>query len=88
MQVFDIEDLANGTGKAKVPTATVARPRDCTMCRECIRREGWDQRVNLKRVANHFIFTVESSGCIPARDIVKMVRGYIQKCVCVEHRLG
>lgn len=64
MKVFDIEDLG-GT-----PTAKVARPRDCTMCRECIRTEGWSDRVQLKRVADHFIFTVESSGCIPPEDIV------------------
>lgn len=27
--------------------AVVARPRDCTMCRECVRHvdRGWDQRV-------------------------------------------
>jgi DNA-directed RNA polymerases I and III subunit RPAC1 len=36
-------------------TATVARPRNCTMCRECIRHPGWSDRVKLKRVKNHFI---------------------------------
>lgn len=68
MQVFDIEDMGKGGA-----SAVVARPRDCTMCRECIRHEGWDARVNLKRLAKHFIFTVESSGCLDAQDIVKMV---------------
>ena len=24
-------------------TAVVSRIRDCTMCRECIRREGWNK---------------------------------------------
>lgn len=67
LDVFDIEDLG---GK---PTATVARPRDCTMCRECIRQEGWADRVLLRRVADHFIFTVESTGCIPPVEIVKQV---------------
>lgn len=65
MQVFDIEDM-NG-----VATAVVARPRDCTMCRECIRKEGWDERVDLKRKANHFIFTVEAVGSIPPEVIVR-----------------
>lgn len=62
MQVFDIEDTF----------AKVSRPRDCTMCRECIRKEGWEEKVQLRRVANHFIFTVESSGCLPPTEIVKM----------------
>lgn len=67
MQVFDIEDLGKG-----VSGVNVARPRDCTMCRECIRKEGWDEKVQLRRVANHFIFTVESTGCLPPTEIVKM----------------
>jgi DNA-directed RNA polymerases I and III subunit RPAC1 len=69
MQVFDIEDLG-GKGEGR---AVVSRPRDCTMCRECIRREGWDERVNLKRIAQHFIFTVEGTGCVEPQEIVKMV---------------
>lgn len=69
MGVFDIEEL----GKKKTKRAVVSRPRDCTMCRECIRREGWDRRVALKRVANHFIFTVESTGILPPEEIVKRV---------------
>jgi DNA-directed RNA polymerase I and III subunit RPAC1 len=67
MQVFDIEDLGKGQAGVKV-----ARPRDCTMCRECIRKEGWEEKVHLRRVANHFIFTVESTGCLPPAEIVKM----------------
>ena len=71
LQVFDIEDLGG------VPTATVARPRDCTMCRECIRRDGWSNRVQLRRRANHFIFTVESSGSLHPTTIVKEVCGIV-----------
>lgn len=73
LKVFDIEDMAvvDSRGQATTTaTAVVARPRDCTMCRECIRREGWADRVHLRRVAHHFIFTVESSGCLPPEDIV------------------
>jgi len=73
MQVFDIEDIGKGG-----PRARVARPRDCTMCRECIRRDGWDKRVSLKRVAQHFIFTVESTGCLPPQDLVKMAIGVLR----------
>ena len=31
LEVFDIEDMGG------VATAVAKRPRDCTMCRECIR---------------------------------------------------
>ena len=37
MNVFDIEDIQGE------PTAVVSRIRDCTMCRECIRREDWNK---------------------------------------------
>lgn len=65
LKVFDIEDIRS------IPTAVVARPRDCTMCRECIRLEGWADRVHLRRVADHFIFSVESIGAMPPAEIVK-----------------
>lgn len=69
MGVFDIEDMG-GRG-APTPTAVVARPRDCTMCRECIRLEGWENTVQLKRVKNHFLFSIESSGCMAPETIVR-----------------
>ncbi|GMH05831.1 hypothetical protein Nepgr_007671 [Nepenthes gracilis] len=59
VNVFDIEDVANGR------KAVVARPRACTLCRECIREEGWDQYVALRRKRDHFIFTIESTGALP-----------------------
>lgn len=59
-KVFDIEDDA----------ATVARPRDCTMCRECIREPEWEKRVELTRKRDHFIFSVESTGAMPAPTLV------------------
>ncbi|KAG7585130.1 DNA-directed RNA polymerase insert domain [Arabidopsis thaliana x Arabidopsis arenosa] len=60
-KVFDIEDMGQGRKRA-----TVARPRDCSLCRECI-REGveWAKQVDLRRVKNHFIFTIESTGSQP-----------------------
>jgi len=65
MDVFDIEELGG------VATATISRPRNCTMCRECIRRDGWSERVILRKRNDHFIFTVESSGCISPEEIVR-----------------
>jgi len=79
LKVFDIEDLGAGAGGgggkkaagAGDKVAVVARPRDCTMCRECIRKEGWSERVRLRRKSDHFIFTVESTGCLKPHEIVR-----------------
>ncbi|KAB2033363.1 hypothetical protein ES319_D04G012300v1 [Gossypium barbadense] len=59
VNLFDIEDLGKGR------RATVARPRACTLCRECIRGDDWEKRVALHRVKDHFIFTIESTGALP-----------------------
>lgn len=59
-KVFDIED----------DNAFVARPRDCTMCRECIRDPDWNERVELMRKREHFIFHVESTGALPSSTLV------------------
>ncbi|KAK1297771.1 DNA-directed RNA polymerase II subunit RPB3-B [Acorus calamus] len=64
VKVFDIEDVGKGQKKA-----VVARPRACTLCRECIRGEGWENRVALRRVKNHFIFTIESVGQLPPETL-------------------
>jgi DNA-directed RNA polymerases I and III subunit RPAC1 len=61
--VFDIED----TGKTI--KAVVKNARNCTVCRECIREKSWEDRVELSRVRNHFIFSIESSGALPAKEI-------------------
>ncbi|KAL9668219.1 hypothetical protein QQ045_002595 [Rhodiola kirilowii] len=58
--VFDIEDIGNGKKKA-----FVSRPRACTLCRECIRDPSWRDSVSLRRVKDHFIFTIESTGALP-----------------------
>ncbi|CAN0033639.1 unnamed protein product, partial [Ectocarpus sp. 13 AM-2016] len=76
LNVFDIEDLG-GAGKR----AKVARPRDCTMCRECIREPGWSDKVSLSRVADHFIFGIESVGMLPPKELLKdSVQVLRQKC--------
>lgn len=94
MNVFDIEDLGGGQKKA-----FVARPRDCTMCRECIREGDWSDKIKLEvrqqdrgakgggpltrvvgsavsccqRVADHFIFSIESVGSMAPDDILREV---------------
>jgi DNA-directed RNA polymerase alpha subunit len=66
MKVFDIEDAGSPQRRA-----VAARPRDCTMCRECIRPAGWDKRVRLTRVRDHFLFTIESTGALSAEDLFR-----------------
>lgn len=63
--VFDIEELADGTKRAYV-----AKPRNCTLCRECIREPAWTDRVKLERVNDHFIYAVESVGGYASRDLM------------------
>ncbi|GFZ07356.1 RNA polymerase I subunit 43 [Actinidia rufa] len=72
--VFDIEDVGN-------KRAVVARPRACTLCRECIRGEGWDKYVALRRVKDHFIFTIESTGALPPEVLfTEAVKILEEKC--------
>ncbi|XP_066324759.1 uncharacterized protein [Miscanthus floridulus] len=92
VSVFDIEDLGNG-GKR----AVVAKPRACTLCRECIRPEEseestegaseaqessvpWKQ-IELRRVRDHFIFTIESTGSLrPEVLFTEAVKILEEKC--------
>ncbi|KAK8271261.1 hypothetical protein V6Z11_D11G250200 [Gossypium hirsutum] len=60
VNVFDIEVLGKGRRRE-----TVARPRASTLCRKCIRGDDWEKRVALRRVKDHFIFTIESTGALP-----------------------
>lgn len=82
MGVFDIEDLgAAGGGKR----AVVKRPRACTVCRECLRPEGAATRIAVERISTHFIFSVESTGALPARELVRQaLRVMGQKAKAVE----
>ncbi len=59
---------------------TVARPRACTMCRECIREPAWDARVKLQRVRDHFIFAVESVGVLTPKQI------FLQSVALLKHK--
>ncbi|GFP95022.1 DNA-directed RNA polymerases i and iii subunit rpac1 [Phtheirospermum japonicum] len=83
VRVFDIEDIGKGRKRA-----TVARPRSCTLCRECIRENGWDELVSLRRVKDHFIFTIESTGALPPEVLfTEAVKILEDKCerVIAEH---
>ena len=58
MGVFDIEELG---GAAR---AVVKKPRNCSLCRECVRDPKWRGDVAIQRVKDHFIFTIETVGAI------------------------
>jgi len=83
MKVFDIEDLGNGHTRP-----VVARPRTCTMCRECIRPPKFESRVQLGRIKDHFIFSVESTGILPPRELFQdAVKVLMNKCDTFEKQL-
>ncbi|CAH8310026.1 unnamed protein product [Eruca vesicaria subsp. sativa] len=97
-KVFDIEDIGNGRKRA-----TVARPRDCTLCRQCVRenygeemnkeeekeqkqeQKEWIENVALRRVKNHFIFKIESTGSLPPdilfTEAVKILEDKCQRVI-------
>ncbi|XP_020103496.1 DNA-directed RNA polymerases I and III subunit rpac1-like isoform X1 [Ananas comosus] len=75
VNVFDIEDLGNGKKRA-----VAARPRACTLCRECIRGVT-EEAVELRRVKDHFIFTIESTGALPPEVLfTEAVKILEEKC--------
>lgn len=76
VKVFDIEDIGGGKKRA-----VVARPRACTLCRECIREKPWEDLVEVRRVKDHFIFTIESTGALPPEMLfTEAVKILEQKC--------
>mmetsp|Transcript_4323 Transcript_4323/g.13060 ORF Transcript_4323/g.13060 Transcript_4323/m.13060 type:complete len:378 (-) Transcript_4323:2265-3398(-) len=77
--VFDIEDGGR---------AVVSRPQQCTMCRECIREAGWERRVKLSRVRDHFVFSIESTGALRPEDLfVQALQVLVDKCARVSQQL-
>jgi DNA-directed RNA polymerase I and III subunit RPAC1 len=88
MGVFDIEDLGGGGGGGGGKggkRAVAKRQRACTVCRECLRIEGAGERIRVERQSTHFIFTVESTGALPARELVRQaLRVLGQKAKAVE----
>lgn len=65
MGVFDIEDL----GKKKGKNLVVSNIRACTMCRECIRPDKFNEKIELGKKRNHYLFTIESIGVIPPEKL-------------------
>eukprot|EP01057_Protomagalhaensia_wolfi_P004864 Protomagalhaensia_wolfi_Nauph_80__4863@NODE_50_length_4187_cov_153_098843_g41_i0_p1_GENE_NODE_50_length_4187_cov_153_098843_g41_i0NODE_50_length_4187_cov_153_098843_g41_i0_p1_ORF_typecomplete_len333_score61_52RNA_pol_L/PF01193_24/8_9e52RNA_pol_A_bac/PF01000_26/1_7e33RNA_pol_A_bac/PF01000_26/3_7e03Fer4_9/PF13187_6/0_0031ETF_QO/PF05187_13/0_098Fer4_18/PF13746_6/0_1Fer4_8/PF13183_6/0_11_NODE_50_length_4187_cov_153_098843_g41_i06281626 len=68
MNVFDVEDAVS----------TVRDARACTTCRACIER--FPTQVEIRKIKNHFIFSVESTGAIPAVEIFRRaIQVFIEK---------
>ncbi|CAI5473944.1 unnamed protein product [Closterium sp. Yama58-4] len=86
MNVFDIEDMGNGIQRATAP-----RARNCTVCRECIREEGWGDYIQLRRKRDHFIFSVESTGALPPNvlftEAVKLLESKARRLATETDRL-
>lgn len=75
MGLFDIEDVGG------VRSAVVKDQRACTMCRNCIREPGWDNKIRLGRQIDHFIFSVESVGMIkPEELLLEALNVLAEKC--------
>ena len=76
LKVFDLENAGG----------LVARPRDCTSCRECI-RDG-EYGVTLGKQTDYYIFTIESTGVLPSRELLKIALQILRdKCSGYHDRL-
>ncbi|KAH3732575.1 DNA-directed RNA polymerase I subunit 42/43 [Pelomyxa schiedti] len=70
MHVFDIENA----------DVVVSSPRACTMCRECVRGD-WSAYVSLGQIKDHFIFSIDTTGILPAPVLFKeALLVLIEKC--------
>ncbi|CAK9047106.1 unnamed protein product [Durusdinium trenchii] len=89
MEVFDVEDVPQ-LGKR----AVVRNARNCTTCRECLETfPGQEKGLFLGKAKNHFIFSIESVGQIPAPELFeRALIKFKERCQTakenVSHRRG
>ena len=69
MGVFDIEDIGKGRKDDSV-RAVVKDSLACTTCRECIRDEYFNERLELAKIKDRFEFHVESVGVYSPEQLV------------------
>lgn len=68
--------------------AVVIDARKDTVSRECLRHAEFKDKVALERIQDHFIFTIESIGQLPAQDLlVEACNVLIEKCEQVREGL-
>ena len=73
-----VEIFKNDNGQDE---ARVVNPRKDTVSREVLRHAEFKDKVELSRLRNHFIFTVESSGIYkPDTIFLEAVNVMIDKC--------
>mmetsp|Transcript_39271 Transcript_39271/g.77236 ORF Transcript_39271/g.77236 Transcript_39271/m.77236 type:complete len:356 (+) Transcript_39271:35-1102(+) len=83
MKVFDIEDMGNEK------KAVVSYPRNCTMCRECVRLPEVKDLVTLQRVRDHYIFSIESTGIYKPTELFReAIKVLMNKCDTVLQHLS
>jgi len=77
MSVFDIEEMPQGGKKA-----IVANARACSTCRECLESfPGEEKGLQLGKRKNHYIFSIESVGHIPAPALFeRAILKFKEKC--------
>ena len=56
--------------KKKIPEVEIEDIWDCTMCRECIRNEKFDKKINLGKKRQHYRFNIESVGVIEPQELL------------------
>ncbi|KAF7456789.1 DNA-directed RNA polymerase I RPAC1 [Cryptosporidium felis] len=69
MKVFDIEEMTGNVSPKN--------PRNCTTCRACIER--FPDKIKLLKDKFHFIFSIETTGCIPPAELVKTAIDILRK---------
>lgn len=69
-------------GKTGEESAVVADARYDTMSRECLRHPEFKEKVQLKRVSDHFIFQIESTGFFaPDQIVMEAIKALADKCM-------
>ncbi|KAK1937629.1 DNA-directed RNA polymerase, alpha subunit, N terminal domain containing protein [Babesia divergens] len=87
----EIEELVGicpmGVFSAKDGKITDIRPYNCTSCRACLER--FPQRVVIKKLCNHFIFSVESAGAISSGKLFLKAIGVLKdKALKLKRRMA
>eukprot|EP01034_Spumella_vulgaris_P036300 gene36300-44783_t len=53
-------------------------PEQGSVSHSKVRGKGWSDHIELRRKADHFLFSVESSGCVPPEQIVSEAIGILK----------
>ena len=67
--------------KGKKVIADIEDVWDCTMCRECLREDKFNDKIFLGKKRQHYKFTIESLGVIkPQKILIKAFDILNEKC--------